>query len=1145
LSNLVSGKLYKKGIWNLGGTLNELGTPSEVADNDVIECENWKVHADGASRVKRPGYAEYDENLPDIDEPIIQIHEDGTGLIIVTPYRVIKQKEVVSYTEKRAQPASMVNEFSSFVEWKGDLVFVEGDDIYPGGADIKLIKTNDGKNFSTLATLPDAAKYENYLAFDMIAWGDSIWMANRTGDVATYGSVVEWDGNSVTQHLLNEEGWAFSFQDFRGRLWCLNYGEDAGGDYWIVRYYDGTSWTEITDYDGNANIPFNNTNKIYTPDKVGHLCVYGNKLYAVVTVYNIGDADWTFQVWEFDDFSFDNFTKVYDSHDDGYNFVVSWIQYYRGQIYIMGGAHAGAGDGKPTNNNTLFTSTDMVSWTEEVTGLTLGAVINAIIYKDKLYIFAIYYNGGDPFVGYDIDLYYLDLFTGGLTKEKEWTNLSGDTWTGGFVVYKDKLYAGVGWHSLYLREVTSYTWIDIYYREGEQDPPPKVYYSDRIIIGSLDGNLMIEGENVYQLGISPPGSKPTVATVDGTAVTDEVLASGDGSQKEFKKYFVDNDPPIQKSTVTVTYTIGATPYDATDDGEGHLSGDHLVEGTIYYDRGRVDLEFDTAPDDATDIVIDYKYSNLAGDYQYAVTFYRSGNYPCESNPSPLSDVVTAYGQKVSLSDIPVSTDPRVNCRRIYRSFANGAILYWLDDIEDNTTTTYDDDFHDDSLGDEISYDRGVPPKGKYFEVWDNKLWIAGNDEYPNMVFFTNTGTAEEASASNALACKRREPDTIQQIKAFGDDLYIFKKKSIFRIEKVGISSYSVNQLPQTIGTDAPYSVAVCDKLMSWKSEHGIEIFNAESCVRPILSKFIQRTIDSINPRWLNRCIGGHNFKDHQYWLAIPTGDNEYPDKIVVFDYLRGLFNVYTFNKNLMSFSTINKLVTGDLVHLLGTNDGGLYIFSDDYTKDGDAIIDSFFSTKWFYVGGENEIWNTLRRIFVKYILPEKQTSNETIGTGTGSEKNFSYTCKNLEITPNTVTISYTIGSTNYQATDDGDGNLSGTELSSGTINYDTGAVSLTFTTAPDNDTDITVEYETLLYITMEVYKNFEKSPTLTKKLYGSTPTSDVELRNEILSRINAGVRGYYIRFKFINNQDVGGECRVRGLDTFFNKRYWKYSVKAD
>ncbi|RKY29856.1 MAG: hypothetical protein DRP74_08105 [Candidatus Omnitrophota bacterium] len=112
----------------------------------------------------------------------------------------------------------------------------------------------------------------------------------------------------------------------------------------------------------------------------------------------------------------------------------------------------------------------------------------------------------------------------------------------------------------------------------------------------------------------------------------------------------------------------------------------------------------------------------------------------------------------------------------------------------------------------------------------------------------------------------------------------------------------------------------------------------------------------------------------------------------------------------------------------------------NWTQIGDGTNTHAFIT----TGGELEIY--------------RKVSNELIGTGDGTTTTFNYTASYLPIKKNSISIIYTIGGITYTATDDGAGTISGTNCS-GTVNYDTGAISLTFTTAPDNGTNIEMDYE--------------------------------------------------------------------------------------
>lgn len=84
---------------------------------------------------------------------------------------------------------------------------------------------------------------------------------------------------------------------------------------------------------------------------------------------------------------------------------------------------------------------------------------------------------------------------------------------------------------------------------------------------------------------------------------------------------------------------------------------------------------------------------------------------------------------------------------------------------------------------------------------------------------------------------------------------------------------------------------------------------------------------------------------------------------------------------------------------------------------------------------------------------EGTVTGELIGTGNGTATDFSATLANSPVIARTVTI--TAGS--VTATDNGHGKLNGTGVS-GTINYDNGAVTLKYSTAPASGTQILAAY---------------------------------------------------------------------------------------
>jgi len=87
-----------------------------------------------------------------------------------------------------------------------------------------------------------------------------------------------------------------------------------------------------------------------------------------------------------------------------------------------------------------------------------------------------------------------------------------------------------------------------------------------------------------------------------------------------------------------------------------------------------------------------------GAHKYYVTYYAAGTY--ETNLSPVSNIVTVVNNttngKVTVT-IPVSTNPFVIYRRIYRTKAGGSAVFFLANVTNNTAVTYTDNTADASL----------------------------------------------------------------------------------------------------------------------------------------------------------------------------------------------------------------------------------------------------------------------------------------------------------------------------------------------------------------------------------------------------------------------------------------------------------------
>ncbi|MEK7485517.1 MAG: hypothetical protein AABZ60_14425, partial [Planctomycetota bacterium] len=96
--------------------------------------------------------------------------------------------------------------------------------------------------------------------------------------------------------------------------------------------------------------------------------------------------------------------------------------------------------------------------------------------------------------------------------------------------------------------------------------------------------------------------------------------------------------------------------------------------------------------------------------------------------------------------------------------------------------------------------------------------------------------------------------------------------------------------------------------------------------------------------------------------------------------------------------------------------------------------------------------------FIDFVVTNKFT--EIVGTGDGAETVFSATLANVTIAKGQVRIKFKIAGVIYWVWDDGNGAFLHAEITTGTIDYDTGDINLEFENPIDNAYDIDVLYTT-------------------------------------------------------------------------------------
>src|SRR5262245_3977387 len=195
---------------------------------------------------------------------------------------------------------------------------------------------------------------------------------------------------------------------------------------------------------------------------------------------------------------------------------------------------------------------------------------------------------------------------------------------------------------------------------------------------------------------------------------------------------------------------------------------------------------------------------------------------------------------------------------------------------------------------------GSPPKAKYLEVWENRLWIV-SARTPNQLWGSVLGNAESWTVTAGLATSAitldidpNDGDLITGIFATRDALYVFKRNSIHRIVASALPVTDPGNLKREvvtrkIGCVSHYSITQVVDDVLFLSDQGIASLALVQTAENFKTAFYSRNIAQITnfiksteeiPAFLVDTAA-------QYWLSLPVSVSPNGLKqVYVMDYLK-------------------------------------------------------------------------------------------------------------------------------------------------------------------------------------------------------------------------------------------------------------------
>ena len=298
-------------------------------------------------------------------------------------------------------------------------------------------------------------------------------------------------------------------------------------------------------------------------------------------------------------------------------------------------------------------------------------------------------------------------------------------------------------------------------------------------------------------------------------------------------------------------------------------------------------------------------------YKYRVTFVnRRGQESPMSEPSTLVQFECGDKGKTRFVQLNLPTgDAETVARRIYRtrdvydsygqptSRNYGYNYYFVKEIQDNITTTFEDGLSDGNLGALADpEDFGPwPAQAKFIATFKNTMFLAGMPN--NQIQFSAPNMPEVFPLNNVFDISEGDGGDITGIYPTKNALVVFKRRGIYLVKGDPANGFYVQTLTKDMGCVAANSIAEVPGVgLVFLSETGIYVLEGalENTGSPTgiteLSVPIRDWFDDLSDSALAGAVGVVYHRDREFWLCLPGLGETENTLVYVFHYPVGTWS---------------------------------------------------------------------------------------------------------------------------------------------------------------------------------------------------------------------------------------------------------------
>jgi len=274
-------------------------------------------------------------------------------------------------------------------------------------------------------------------------------------------------------------------------------------------------------------------------------------------------------------------------------------------------------------------------------------------------------------------------------------------------------------------------------------------------------------------------------------------------------------------------------------------------------------------------------------WTYKITFVDDTGFESNGGPESIEADNTSgtdiWGQ-IDLTFMPISSNPAVVQRVIYRTVASGSQFLYLGTINDNVTTTYKDTTPDGSLGSDIPpilgeliFDNSPPPSGGTMLILKRTAFVAGDPLNPTILAYSRFDLPQAFPIYNAIEFDERVTGLFKT--AIG--MVVTTESAYWRV--LGDNpDYIVDRVIDGFGGVGPRAVGTAREIGWAVDRDGMRLYDLRSAIK--ISEVIRDRVDAFYKADLEDTHTVHSRKDNSILWLNKDSEGVYSD-VYLYQYL--------------------------------------------------------------------------------------------------------------------------------------------------------------------------------------------------------------------------------------------------------------------